>query len=317
MKIIACTKDSDIAKVYIADFGDERLVEFVESLEPPFSKDEKWVLIISTMLGCPVSCKFCDSGVYFNGKLSMQEMLSQIEYLLTKSFPDKIVPTKKFKIQFARMGEPALNNDVLKVLLELPNFMTAPGLMPSISTIAPKGSEKFLSAIAEIKNDIYKNSFQLQFSLHTTNQKQRDWLIPVNKWNFKTIARYGEEYFQSGNRKITLNFALGQDMEINTNVLLDNFDPNIFFVKLTPINPTFNSKQNNLNTVFSDKVDHNPIIDSIRDAGYQVLLSIGEIEENKIGSNCGQHILNYIKSGNKLQDSYTYNLEYNQLGSSV
>ncbi len=310
MKILAHTKDSDIAKVYIGDLGNDRVVEFVESLEPPFPKEDKWVLIISTMLGCPVGCKFCDSGVFFKGKLTMPEMLSQIDYLVSNSYPNRVIPVKKFKIQFARMGEPALNNSVLEVLNELPNTMNAPGLLPSVSTIAPVGSEKFLSSIIEIKNDIYKDNFQLQFSVHTTNEEQRNWLIPVKKWNLKTIARYGEEYYQKGNRKITLNFALGQDMEINPNVLLDNFDPEIFFIKLTPINPTFNSKNNNLSTVFTDKTEHSPLIESIKNAGYQVLLSIGETEENKIGSNCGQHILNYINSGNKLNDSYTYDLEY-------
>ena len=34
--------------------------------------------------------------------------------------------------------------------------------------------------------------------------------------------------------------------------------------------------------------------------------SIGELEENHIGSNCGQHIMNYMKSGECLEDGYTY-----------
>lgn len=310
MKILASTANSDIAKVYIGSFGDERIVEFVESTEPPIAKLDKWVLIISTMLGCPVGCKFCDSGVFYKGKLTMQEMLAQIHYLVSESFPDLVVPVKKFKIQFARMGEPALNSAVIDTLRELPNTISAPGLMPSVSTIAPKGCEKFFEQIIELKNNIYGNSFQMQFSLHSTNQEQRDWLLPVKKWDFKSIARYGEEYFQKGNRKITLNFALGNEMELNPNVLLDYFDPEIFFIKITPINPTFNSARNSLSTVFSDKSSNEALLENIKKAGYQVLLSIGEVEENKIGSNCGQHILNYMNSGNKFDDAYTYKLKY-------
>ncbi len=310
MKILASTANSEIAKVYIGSFGDDRIVEFVESTEPPIPKLDKWVLIISTMLGCPVGCKFCDSGVYYKGKLTMQEMLAQIHYLIRESYPDLIVPVKKFKIQFARMGEPALNSAVIDTLRELPNTISAPRLMPSVSSIAPKGCDKFFEHIIELKNNIYKNNFQMQFSLHSTNQEQRDWLLPVKKWDFNTIARYGEEYFQKGNRKITLNFALGNEMELNPHVLLDYFDPEIFFIKITPINPTFNSARNSISTVFSDSSSNEAILESIKQAGYQVLLSIGEIEENKIGSNCGQHILNYMKSGNQFEDAYTYKLEY-------
>lgn len=310
MKILASTASSDIAKVYIGTFGGERIVEFVQSTEPPIPKEDKWVLIISTMLGCPVGCKFCDSGVFYKGKLTMQEMLAQIHYLVAESYPNMEVPSKKFKIQFARMGEPALNLAVIDTLRELPNTINAPGLMPSVSTIAPKGCEKFFDQIIELKNNIYGNSFQFQFSLHSTNQEQRDWLLPVKKWDFKTIARYGEEYFQAGNRKITLNFALGNGMELNPNVLLDYFDPNKFFIKITPINPTFNSNRNDLSTVFSDKSTNEAILNNVKNAGYQVLLSIGEVEENKIGSNCGQHILNYLDSGNQFDNAYTYQLEY-------
>ena len=310
MKILASTASSDIAKVYIGTFGGDRIVEFVQSTEPPIPKDEKWVLIISTMLGCPVGCKFCDSGVFYKGKLSMQEMLAQIHYLVAESYPNMEVLCKKFKIQFARMGEPALNLAVIDTLKELPNTILAPGIMPSVSTIAPKGCEKFFERIIDLKNDYYGDSFQLQFSLHSTNQEQRDWLIPVKKWDFKTIAGYGEDYFQTGNRKITLNFALGNGMELNPNVLLDNFNPDKFFIKITPINPTFNSNRNELSTVFSDKSINDAILNSVKDAGYQVLLSIGEVEENKIGSNCGQHILNYLDSGNQFDDAYTYKLEY-------
>ena len=99
-------------------------------------------------------------------------------------------------------------------------------------------------------------------------------------------------------------------MELNPNVLLDNFNPDKFFIKITPINPTFNSNRNDLSTVFSDKSINETILNSVKDAGYQVLLSIGEVEENKIGSNCGQHILNYLDSGNQFDDAYTYKLEY-------
>ncbi len=99
-------------------------------------------------------------------------------------------------------------------------------------------------------------------------------------------------------------------MELNINKLLDLFDPNIFFIKITPINPTVSSKNNGLKTYYTSKEEEHTIIENIKKAGYDAMLSIGEVEENKIGSNCGQHILNYISSGKKFDEAYTYKLKY-------
>ncbi|MBM3324537.1 MAG: radical SAM protein, partial [Calditrichaeota bacterium] len=43
----------------------------------------------------------------------------------------------------------------------------------------------------------------------------------------------------------------------------------------------------------------------LQEAGYEVLLSIGELTENDIGSNCGQHITNFLRAGTSIPDAYT------------
>ena len=50
------------------------------------------------------------------------------------------------------------------------------------------------------------------------------------------------------------------------------------------------------------------IVNRLTEAGYQVILSIGEIEENLIGSNCGQYVLNVVEGRENFQDGYTYEL---------
>ena len=56
MKIIYQRCNESLAKVYIAEFKDGYPIEFVESVQPPYPKEEKWVLIVSTLKGCPVEC---------------------------------------------------------------------------------------------------------------------------------------------------------------------------------------------------------------------------------------------------------------------
>ena len=84
MKIIGYTGKSDVAVVYIAEFESGKQVEFTESVQPPYNKEKKWVLIISTLFGCPVKCRICDAGLEYRGKLNYNELLSQIDFLVTK-----------------------------------------------------------------------------------------------------------------------------------------------------------------------------------------------------------------------------------------
>ena len=312
MKVIASTGNEDVAMVYVVDMGENRLVECVESIQPPIPRDEKWVLLVSTMFGCPIGCSMCDAGGHFQGKPTKEQILEQIDFLVKKRFPDGSIPAKQFKIQFARMGEPTLNPAVLKVLDVLPSLYEAPGLMPSISTVAPKGCDDFLERLMEIKYKNYSGGhFQFQFSIHTTDEKLRDQIIPVKKWSFRQMKAYGERFFNPGDRKITLNFALAKNMPVDPQILLNNFDPEKFLIKITPLNPTYQALENNLSSYIDPYISDNgyEIVDSLKQAGYRVIVSIGEVEENLIGSNCGQYIKRHLAATNSIDGGYTYKIQ--------
>ncbi|MCD4656792.1 MAG: radical SAM protein [Planctomycetes bacterium] len=311
MKIIKSFEKNNLASVYIAELEKDKFVEFVESVQPPLTIDEKWVLIVSVLFGCPVRCKMCDAGGDYKGKLSVEQLMEQIKFLISRKFEDFRVPSKKFKIQFARLGEPALNPAVLEILEKLPNEIDAPGLIPCISTIAPLGSENFFSQLKLIKDKYYdKGRFQLQFSIHSTDEKIRDEIIPVKKLSFMEIAEISRGFRKQGDRKVTLNFALAKEYPLNPDILLENFSVDDFLIKITPLNPTYTVQKNNLESYIStEKItidDEYPIINELKSAGYEVILSIGELDENQIGSNCGQYILTHLRNEDSLQDSYQW-----------
>jgi 23S rRNA (adenine2503-C2)-methyltransferase len=325
MKIIAKTGNSDLATVYMADMGGERLIEFVEACQPPYGRDERWILMVSTLYGCPVKCLFCDAGGGYRGKPTAEEILMQIDYMVSEWFPDGVVPASKFKIQFARMGEPSLNMAVLDALEELPRRYPGPstagestpplraqGLMPSVSTIAPFGTDAFFERLIDVKNRLYPGGrFQFQYSIHTTDVALRDKLIPVRKWDFARMAAYGERFHRTGDRKITLNFALAENSPIETDVLTRYFDPSRYLIKLTPVNPTSRATQNNLASHIDPTRPETSesVAQPLLEAGYEVIVSIGEVEENAIGSNCGQYVLNYLESGVMVKDGYSYQVQ--------
>ena len=314
MKVHATAGNEDIAMVYIVETSSGHLVECVESVQQPLPREKKWVLLVSTMFGCPVGCLMCDAGGYYHGKPTKDEIFEQIDFLVEKRFPDGEIPCEQFKIQFARMGEPSLNLHVLDVLQELPRRYHASGLMPSISTVAPAGTGRFFNRLLEVKQENYMGGhFQFQVSLHTTDIGLRDQFIPVNKWSFAQIGEYGERFYTAGDRKITLNFALAQGMLVDPKVLLNFFNPDKFLIKITPVNPTYRARENDLVSYINPLSGEQKyeIVQKLQDAGYQVILSIGETEENYIGSNCGQYLRRHLSADEPIEDGYTYQVKEN------
>jgi 23S rRNA (adenine2503-C2)-methyltransferase len=309
MKVIASTGKEELAVVYILEFDNGKLIECVESVQPPLPRHEKWVLLVSTLFGCPVGCKMCDAGGFYQGKLTTVEILSQIDFLVKKRFCDGIIPCKQFKIQFARMGEPALNSAVLDVLAWLPHRFQAPGLMPSVSTVAPANCEDFFGCLREIKQQYYNSGrFQLQFSLHTTDEELRHSLVPVRTWSFAEIGEYGDKFFTPGDRKITLNFALARNAPLDAQILKKYFCPEKFLIKITPINPTYRAMEHHLASRINvqNPYAEDPMIETLRAQGYDVIISIGNVEENQVGSNCGQYLRTHLNARDKMGDGYTY-----------
>ncbi|RKZ02653.1 radical SAM protein [Candidatus Fermentibacteria bacterium] len=309
MKVIASSGRDDLARVYIVEFENGLQVECAESLQPPLPLESKWVMLVSTLFGCPVRCTMCDAGSEYHGKLSASQITDQIEMMVHRRFPSGRVPSKQFKVQFARMGEPALNPSVIDVLRDLPRRIDAPGFMPSVSTVAPEGTDEFFKDLLSVKRTLYsRGNFQLQFSLHTTDTVLRRQIVPANTWTMSKIAAYGNEFHEQGDRKVTLNFALAKGSPLEPEILLRHFDPEHFLVKITPLNPTYRAMENNLTSQIdpSSTGTENEIVARVRNAGYQVILSIGEQEENRIGSNCGQYLKAHINSEAGISQGYTY-----------
>ncbi len=283
---------NDIASVWVARTKSGKPVEFVESFDPRLPIEKKWVLVVSVMGGCPVRCLMCDAGGNFRGNLSQEEILGQVEFMVRRRFNSNRINTEKWKIQFTRMGEPSFNDAVLDVIEILPKKYDAPGLIPSVSTIAPGGRDAFFERLLRIKTESYQGGkFQMQFSIHTSDEKKRDALIPVKKWGFEQVAEYGKRFFRPGDRKITLNFASMHGYPIDARVLADVFDPAVFLVKITPLNPTYKAIENGLQSGLVDTVQPlNETVAGLRSYGFDTIVSIGALEENAIKSNCGQYV---------------------------
>ena len=131
----------------------------------------------------------------------------------------------------------------------------------------------------------------------------------MKKWGFKEISDYGQDFYRKNHRKITLNFALADNIPLETSVLKKYFSPDKFLVKITPVNPTYSAVKHGFSSEGLLAGGRKNLISELKHAGYDVILSIGELEENQIGSNCGQYLENFEKEKQNLEKGYNYQLE--------
>jgi 23S rRNA (adenine2503-C2)-methyltransferase len=285
----------DLGVLYLGRFGDDprKRVEFVDTIEPGVAREDKWVLMVSTQFGCPVRCLLCDAGsLGFYGNLDENQILEQIEHVFRSRPAMDPASHPKLKIHFARMGEPSLNPAVPRAMETLARGRDFKGLIPSFSTVAPRGDKPraVLEDLRRVKEAHYPNGrFQLQFSLHGASDAERDRVVPVPKWSLAEIAEYGERFVRPGDRKITLNFALVPGARLDAAAITDRFDPSRFLVKVTPVNPTERSASTGTSNPWFDTPE--ALLDDadrLRRAGFRVIPSPSAPAEIEAATSCGQ-----------------------------
>ena len=134
------------------------------------------------------------------------------------------------------MGEPFLNIEAVKGAIEyLDKKYTktngTPAIHHYISTIGIKDSD-----FSWIKDNI-----TLQVSLHSLVEENRNELIPFK--NKMTIEQLGQIRTKS-NLKTTVNMTLVSEEDFDISLLKQYFDPEFFFIKVSPINPNTISEKN-------------------------------------------------------------------------
>ena len=312
MRIIERIGEGEPATVYVGELDDGSCIEMVESIQPPISRREKWVFVISTLKGCPVGCPICDAGWGYRGKLTRAELLAQIRFLISTRFPDLRGETGRLKIQFARMGEPAFNSAVLELLETLKRDIGFDAVQPSISTVAPCGRDLFFEKLIVTKNRLYRDGwFQMQFSLHTTSPERRRTLIPVRTWSMAQMSAFGERYFEPGDLKISLNFAAVKGAPLDPERVAEVFSPEKFLVKLTPVNPTRSSIDAGIGGIIDpDNPDDGVrLVEQFQRYGFETILSIGDLAENRIGSNCGMYVSGVSERSPRNEENHTPRME--------
>lgn len=264
--------------------------------------EEKWVVTISTQYGCSMNCRFCDVPKVGKGLNATYDDLKN-QVLSALSLHPEVKATKRLNIHYARMGEPTWNRNVLdftKDVRKIIRPIIGRSLVhPVISTMLPKDNKflnEYLNEWVEIKNDVFRGDAGLQFSINTTDDKQREYLFSGNSHTLEEISKIGDMLDMPVGRKYALNFALGDDFNVDAEKLRDLFNPNKFMVKITPIHITNACKDNNIETKngYFDYSPYRDIENKLKAAGFDVLVFIPSVEEDTSRITCGNAILSEV-----------------------
>lgn len=292
MHIVSKSGNRDLAEIYVAQMRQDPayMIEFVDACDTSVGpRPAKWVVVLSTQFGCPVNCLMCDAGGSFKGNLTFDDLKFQVQTVFGAHEELDANACTKLKVQFARMGEPSLNDKVLEFLVWLKDRY--PQVIPCIATIAPCGRDSWFERLLSTR-DFFRD-FQLQLSINSTDQQYRDRLMPYPKMSWEWLAAYGRRFFRKGQRKVGLNFAVCSGIPVNASAMAEYFDPDHFIVKLTPVNPTSTGYENRFSISEDRGTIEQLLLEKSNDfsvLGFDVIVSIGNLEENLIGSNCGQAV---------------------------
>lgn len=255
---------------------------------------DRTVICCSVMSGCPVGCTFCGTGAKFIRNLKADEIVEQIENVLASKelINDVNNKCKKLQFMFMSMGEPMLNwNEVEKAIRILHDKFSNAQLL--LSTIGCENDEVF-HKIINLSKEI--NKIGLQFSIHKSNDKDRNELIPFkSKMNLEKIRDAGIIWWKETGRKPFLNYCI--DGTNNTN---DDFTRLTTLFTPVVFNFTFSVVCSKDETM-KDASFRN--LDVIRDfqnrfleKGYNVRI-FNPAGQDDIGGGCGQlwYVQNWLK----------------------
>lgn len=297
---IECTEMRDVS------VGGKEHLEVRTSLDPhviwnhlkPY--EEKWLLTVSTQKGCVHKCHFCDvAPLGFHGNLSQEEIEQQVRFIMKAS--PYVFRSKKVKIGFARMGEPAHNLDnVLGAMKNLPSLApegTDFKWLPCFNSILPRrvmdGRSGFdvLDAVLDVKEEVFDGNLHLQISCNSTDDGKRKELFGnADVLSIEEVVGHINSRMIITNRTVTLNFIVMKGVEVDVEKLHKmGLNGKKFSVKLIPLNSTIRAEASHLQTVanYDNYEDLVALGKKFNDIGVPTVIdAIAKCEE--AGLCCGQ-----------------------------
>ena len=169
--------------------------------------NKRGTLCISSQVGCTLTCKFCHTGTQrLVRNLTSAEIVGQVMLAMDElnDWPSASENRYLTSIVLMGMGEPLYNYENVKTALEI--IMDHAGISLSRRRITLSTSG-IIPEIDKCGKDLGVN---LAISLHATDDKLRDQLVPINKkYNIKQLLDAVRSYATISNaRRVTWEYVM-------------------------------------------------------------------------------------------------------------
>jgi 23S rRNA (adenine2503-C2)-methyltransferase len=139
-------------------------------------ESDRGTLCVSSQAGCTLNCSFCSTGHQgFNRNLTTGEIISQL-FVANRALGRTVSGERRItNVVFMGMGEPLLNFDAVVPAISLMRDDLAYGISWRRITLSTAGLVPMIDKLRAT------SPVSLAVSLHATNDKLRDELVPLNK----------------------------------------------------------------------------------------------------------------------------------------
>ncbi len=166
-------ESKDLTVKFIFKFSDHLSIETVLI---PFLNN-KYSLCISSQVGCAMNCSFCFTGTQgLSRSLNTSEIIGQFLAANTWLKQNRVSESKISNIVFMGQGEPLHNFEAVKTACEIFTSQNGFSIGPQKITVSTSGYLPGLNKWLDSPLGV-----NLALSLHSTNFKKREQLIPISK----------------------------------------------------------------------------------------------------------------------------------------
>ena len=280
VKIHKAEKSSDGTIKYSLKLYDNKLVEGVL-----IHSKKRLTACVSSQVGCSLSCTFCATGTLkLERNLNYAEIYDQIFILNEEALLNFGKPLSN--IVYMGMGEPLLNYENLLKSIELVSSKTGLSMSAKRITVSTAGIAKMIKKLAD--DDV---RFNLAISLHTSDDKKREEIMPINKSiNLEELKESIKYFFEKTGTRITYEYILFKDI----NDSLDDAHELVKFCKSTPCKVNL-IEYNSVDNIPFQKASNNKTEKFINFLNEKnVIVNLRRSKGKDINAACGQ-LVNKLK----------------------
>ncbi len=204
--VMSDAMSDDGTRKWLFDVGGNNGIETVFIPE-----DDRGTLCISSQVGCALECTFCSTGRQgFNRNLTTAEIIGQLwlaNVYIRQQEGYNVLPNSDriiSNVVMMGMGEPLANYDNVVSAMKLMLDDRAYGLSRRRVTLSTSG---LVNAMDRLKEDC---PVALAVSLHASNDKLRDEIVPINKkFPIKELMAGCQRYLEKAPRDfVTFEYVM-------------------------------------------------------------------------------------------------------------